>query len=609
MNSPDPKTHLDQSNLPKLRTFAKDLEKKRIGKVGPQTQLKAAVISPTRSEPKIKTETPLYQKPKWEKVENVATQKKTVVDEPSKSASADVSYLHQAPASLTTQETDIVIENDEADIDGHIIRDTKKNRFNLFTAIGASINKWVQNFKRSQIEKRKPKYSVPDSTHRKGVIQRATSKTGKTASFDTQSIQERIRDRDAKIKPHTPETIWTPNTEPGFPLLEAEHKEPAEVGEAKTTAVNDLRPTNIMFEPRKSVQVDNSPVPSPQTSPFLTSAPDKPDEIIAPNAEKPVFGHDIPPAKPIEPNSRITTAFTFQNEITKPVTNPPEDRSEGKIPPTPGTAPDESEATPNTTPPATETPGVVSRSLPQTTKPKLAKPAQNRSFKKWLLIENTNRQSVVISVFLLIILTIGSIVFFVTNRQIETLELTPTYNFTNLIESPIQPISYTGQNRQELISLIRQNITQSGYPLQQLAITTDTRVLGSLSLLEPSAVMSILGLQPNPTQNLNLAEIYFGSTSQRPFIIMRSTNFNSALGGMLAWEESLYRQIIDILDLKGSENGEFRDVVLGNVDTRIYRDATDGTEIFVYGIVDRRYIIIAQNRVDFTHIANNVVKP
>jgi len=607
MNSPDPKTNSDQKTLPKLRTFAKDLEHKRVGKSETQTKPKEAVTNPAPPQTNTKTETPLYQKPKWDKVEKPAAKKTTVAADENLS---NTSYLHQAPASLTTNEADIVIENDEADIEGHIIRDTKKNRFNLFTAIGASLNKWVQNFKQRQIEKRKPKYSVPDSTHRKGVIQRATSKTGKVTSFDTQSIQERVREREAKIKPRIPETVWTPNTEPGFALIEGAHTEPETPATPKPPTINDLTPTNVTVEPRKSVHAKNLPIiQNHETSPTT------PEEDTPPKIQTPVSGHNIPPAKTIEPNSRIATAFTLNSEAPKNVTSEttPDPVSPPSYPPAPETTEPRLETKPSIIPVDSidaENSEPTPKPSPLSSRQRVTSPNQNRGFKKWLLLENTNRQSLAISILLIVVLIIGAVIFSITNRQIKNLETTYSYNYKNLIEAPLQPISYTGQSRQELLTLIRQNVTQSGYPLQQLVLTADQGTTGNQTgPLDPGSVMLNLGLQPSPSQNLNIAEIYFGSINQRPFIIMRSTNFNSALGGMLAWEGSLYREILDLLDLKATSQGEFRDVVLGTIDTRIFRDTTDGSEIFVYGIVDRRYIIIAQNRMDFTNIANNIVKP
>ena len=59
-----------------------------------------------------------------------------------------------------------------------IITDTKSNAFSLFPEIVTSIKSWFKKLSAYQKRKKTPTYTVPETTSRKGVIQRATSKTG-----------------------------------------------------------------------------------------------------------------------------------------------------------------------------------------------------------------------------------------------------------------------------------------------------------------------------------------------------------------------------------------------------------------------------------------------
>lgn len=218
---------------------------------------------------------------------------------------------------------DIRIENAEAEA-ATIITDTKKDRFKLFPAISASIKGWFSDKKAEKAAKRAPKYTVPETTRRQGVIQRATSVTAKSATADHDSIQERIRRReeeekaleqkttssdpgfkdktvttedrgvnslppppesqkittadqknlpetktfnqaDTKIttdkpnnlnlkpQPETSDTTWTPNTEPGFPLLNNHPSQP------KSTITNfkDKKPPHNFVSQQKEIVINN----------------------------------------------------------------------------------------------------------------------------------------------------------------------------------------------------------------------------------------------------------------------------------------------------------------------------------------------------------------
>jgi hypothetical protein len=118
-----------------------------------------------------------------------------------------------------------------------IIKDTKTNRFNILSAVTDSVQQWYKEF--STHKKKSPKYTLPETDHRKGVIQKATSKTGTIFTADNETIKEQIRLRRAQVLPtektqpedteittnestdEIPETTWSPYTETGFNLLES----------------------------------------------------------------------------------------------------------------------------------------------------------------------------------------------------------------------------------------------------------------------------------------------------------------------------------------------------------------------------------------------------
>lgn len=143
------------------------------------------VITPKKPEPKIST-----PKKEPDPVVVIAESKNKLSDFNKRAKDKDA--LPPPPPKSTV---DIRIENAEAEA-ATIITDTKKDRFKLFPAISASIKGWFSNKKAEKAAKKAPKYTVPETTRRQGVIQRATSVTAKSTTADHDSIQERIRRRE-----------------------------------------------------------------------------------------------------------------------------------------------------------------------------------------------------------------------------------------------------------------------------------------------------------------------------------------------------------------------------------------------------------------------------
>lgn len=76
--------------------------------------------------------------------------------------------------------------------DATVITDTKNNRKNLILEITKSLTSWFKNATKPK-KKKTPKYSVPEANHRKGVIQKATTKTGSIFTADSETLKEHIR--------------------------------------------------------------------------------------------------------------------------------------------------------------------------------------------------------------------------------------------------------------------------------------------------------------------------------------------------------------------------------------------------------------------------------
>ena len=220
-------TEPKKNSLPKLRTFANDLETHRgvpnvqknsgispatITKTDPIKDTETKKITPatdTKSSPNITTD---HNKPDLQsknssiahgtKNEQVANPSPIISTAHSKKLPGVISYTSHTVAgrdSLSSAVAKTINSAPKKDIsrdasyDPVIITDTKHKRFRLGHEIVMSLSSWWEEKTKKFSERKKPKYTVPQAERRKGVIQKATSKTGRVASIDHAAVLERIK--------------------------------------------------------------------------------------------------------------------------------------------------------------------------------------------------------------------------------------------------------------------------------------------------------------------------------------------------------------------------------------------------------------------------------
>src|SRR3989344_896900 len=234
------------AKLAAIRTYAKDLDAKRSHKgSAPQKSSVADAVKPEAKEPVRASDT-------------LTTEVSKIV----------------VPATKPPPKKDptIIMDNEDAAA-ATIITDTKHEKFKLIPAIIKSISDWYLAKKQDYKAKKIPKYTVPDTTRRKCIIQKATSKTGKFASSDFSSIQELILERKASaaaakaLKDNQPDRIWTANTEPGFALL-------AETTTQQVSNVQMVARKSFRVVPEETVVATEKPAPAPEP----VSEPDSMDD-------------------------------------------------------------------------------------------------------------------------------------------------------------------------------------------------------------------------------------------------------------------------------------------------------------------------------------------
>ena len=206
-SSPPPK-HQEQNDKKPAPVVEK--EAKLVAK--PQNAVKTPLPEPKKEKPRPDTKIPAFHE----------LQKKAILKhkEEERAKSVVVERKNGSKTSIPKKPRPIHLGSDSM-----IIRDTKITRIKFIPSVVASIKNWFKNLSNKRKRRSIPTYNVPETDRRKGVIQKATSKTGTLFTADNETLKEQIRLRQRSGRAQTEEveyeTNWSPYTETGYNLLEA----------------------------------------------------------------------------------------------------------------------------------------------------------------------------------------------------------------------------------------------------------------------------------------------------------------------------------------------------------------------------------------------------
>ena len=542
-------------SLSSVRTFAKDMAKKKA--LSDQEINKVDTLSKPIPKPVSKEEPRIYQAPSWTGNKNKPLPKKPEAED-----LAEKPKPEQTLKPISAQKTDrenIIVSRDNSK-PGVIITDTKHNRFRLFPAIFKSINQWFADLSLKRATRNTPKYKIPETSRRKGIIQRATSKTGKFASADALSIHERIRLRKEKAIPKTPITIWTANTEPGFPLLEA----------------RESRISNIKVVLKKSFQNLTEAVTLKEDLEPITPVVITPKESQEPVAITPApIKNPLPQPLPVIPVPE--TIITPREPVVKPPVNQ-------IVEPTPEIS--------------TKEEGVASEKVTR------LKPT---SLKEWLfsLSINTISIGVFALVLALIIVSVSGYVWF--NRKLPEAAINTSPSYQSLIDGPLQLIYPKTLTKAGLLEeVINSFKSTEGDVAQQIFVAS----ADGKTLLKPETVLDTMDFSLEPAFLKSISYIYFGGLRKSiPFVLLDTADYTTTRGGMLNWETTIYEDLSPLFNYNQSydegtiKTAIFVDAVINKNDVRILRTLS-GAELLVYGLINRDLVIITTNSNSFTEITN-----
>ena len=104
----------------------------------------------------------------------------------------------------------------------------------------------------------------------------------------------------------------------------------------------------------------------------------------------------------------------------------------------------------------------------------------------------------------------------------------------------------------------------------------------------------------------NIEEVNFGLYNGVPFMVIKTTNFDTVFGGLLASESTLSEDLsLFISSSTDKLSINFIDELIQNHDIRVLKSES-GRDALVYGFVNRNTIVITSDRETFSEVANQI---
>ena len=460
--------------------------------------------------------------------------------------------------------------------DSKIITDTKHKRFKLFPAIKESLTSWFKALVKPR-KKKTPRYVVPEADRRKGVIQKATSKSGSIFTADSSELKEKIRQRQLRQEEerqaaaqtdHEPETTWSPYTETGYDLLPEE-------AEAEGTDENTTEPKPVVAAPvsdTKNVTIEYKKQHTLENNRWHQETPTTPLQ----SEPEPVVVTDEPLPQVIEPEE-----VALPPAATDPAAQTPDEDSTQK--PLSSTIDDDDSQEVKTIAPTSDD------------------LAENEVTIHKGRVFGINRYSTNTLAVALLALIITVVIIVLVARLIMGVYLSSSEAVNTNTTDPVpgaQPSSLTATDSQSLLQQLENGSTvvnEFGY--------VDTQIYSPTGeVMSPARVMQLLGFQVQPSFLQSINDLRFVYLNQsKPILIFSFADTETIQGGFLAWEKTIFNDLRLIYDLPLNQNTTFSDQTIGDRDVRVLLSET-GQTLIVYGLVNDNTALISNSLADFTQV-------
>ena len=563
-----------KKTLPRIRTFAQDLERQRVKSGQPlpdDIKIPVALSKPADSVlPPVHTEEAPVQVetthiPAFHELQKKRDSEGTgkpsitvskapiVLRGPTITTAAPIPTIVSTPKKIKVRTQKREIKTEKKIISGGtVITDTKKGDFKLLPSILHSIDHWIASVAKMFKGKKAPTYSITATDRRKGVIQKATSKTGTIFTADNETLQEEIRRRQlTHSNNHDPydgksEILWSPNTESGYPLLENE------AAVQTTTPAIQTKGVAVEFKKRS---VPPIPVFVEPTKPI----------VIAEIQPEPAAIYIAPVVEQV-----ASPAVTEEVVEMEPVEEAPE---EAGI--------------------SLESEEEIATEEIQTTLPRDPQAPRRITFAS--LNTNTLAISLVgtIACFIVVIVVVRAAVDLLmpkANTEIVTATAKPIIKNASISDVILMPVT-----NEALLTELRALNTANTDIHEVRFVDGDGVAISAKKLL------NLMAFNTNPNFNQSVIDIHIATINTNRALVFTVTDTTTALGALLEWESTMAADVAPILSISKAETADsFVDQTYGNTDIRILKAADQ--PVLVYGFIDENTVVIAKDIASFVKL-------
>jgi hypothetical protein len=216
-----------------------------------------------------------------------------------------------------------------------------------------------------------------------------------------------------------------------------------------------------------------------------------------------------------------------------------------------------------------------------------------------------------ISLILLGGAVIALMIVFLVQSRLNT-PVTPAQTRTDIIitdakrDIPYAPGENLGSLLQTGIASLGTTNTMTHFSVYESTTTAQRITIPIQEILQSTLVPSYLARSLAPTYMLGVHSINGTST---PFIILKTTSFETALAGMINWEMTLTQDFQSLFGIAATssiaQTGNFQTVVLRNIDVKVVKNKR-GQPILYYSVPDKDTIVITSTEETFNEIMSRL---
>ena len=416
---------------------------------------------------------------------------------------------------------------------GTVITDTKRAKVNFFSQLTQSISNWLKSVGGGK--KKTLTFNVSDTELRKGVVQKATSKSGAIFTADNETLKEEIRRRQSGHNHHAvantePHLSWTPRTETGYPLLPGQ--------------VTALTPKRVVVEFKK-VAVPQLEIIEP-VAPAIITPPtwETPQPVVAPVVEA------VPqPSVPVAVPQTLPQALVYDE------------------------------------------PAPIFQSAPVAV-PLPRGQTLNARVKRFLTNLRVNTNTLTLSIAgLLLFAAVAALAVNVVFRLVSSsIQSAPpeTPAIALLPSNTLTDLQIAERSQSAVTSALANATLVNGAPQEFRLVDTNGAAIPT------DDVLSIIGFNNNLNLNQTIVEAHLITLNGQRGIVFTVTDATTALGALLSWEPVMLQSLANILGIQSAaEQGSFTDQTVNTTDVRVF--TLGGSQRITYGFIKADTVLLTED--------------